>query len=126
MSKTHDKPALSSGQKAARRKIVERARKARPGPDELIDRGEIDELLSQGQFIEVRTLCTQLRKLRERAGLSLTDFSEQSGLTRAMISRLENGWNLNPTVETLFRYSEALGAGLKLVLDESGRRRKVE
>jgi transcriptional regulator with XRE-family HTH domain len=46
----------------------------------------------------------------------------RSGWTRAMISRLENGWNLNPAVETLFRYAEALGVGLKLVLDESAQR----
>jgi predicted transcriptional regulator len=126
MSKTHDKPALSSKQIAAHKEIVERAREERPGPDELIDQGEINELVSQGQFIEVRALCAQLRKLREHAGLSLTDFSEQSGLTRAMISRLENGWNLNPTLETLFRYAETLGVGLKLVLDESTQRAKED
>ena len=43
--------------------------------------------------------------MRERMGLSLTDLSGTvTGLTRAAISRLENGWNLNPTLETLFRY----------------------
>jgi DNA-binding XRE family transcriptional regulator len=126
MSKTHDKPALSSEQIAAHKEIVERARQERRSPDELIDQGEIDELVSQAQFIEVRALCARLRKLRENAGLSLTEFSEQSGLTRAMISRLENGWNLNPTLETLFRYAEALGVGLKLVVDESAQRAKED
>jgi DNA-binding XRE family transcriptional regulator len=126
MSKTHDKPALSSEQITAHKEIVERARRERLSPDELIDRGEIDELVSQAQFIEVRALCARLRNLRENAGLSLTEFSEQSGLTRAMISRLENGWNLNPTVETLFRYAEALGGGLKLVLDEPAERAKED
>ncbi len=51
-------------------------------------------------------------------GLSLTDLSERTGLTRAAISRLENGWNLNPTLETLFRYTEALGVGLRLTVDD--------
>src|SRR5262249_38654285 len=51
-------------------------------------------------------------------GLSLTDLSERTGLTRAAISRLEKGWNLNPTLETLFRHTEALGVGLKFVVDE--------
>ncbi len=37
---------------------------------------------------------------------SLTDLSERTGLTRAAISRLENGWNLNRTLETLYRYTE--------------------
>ena len=104
MSKTHDKPSRSLlKQIAAHNEIVERARQERPSPDELIDRGEIDELVSQPQFIEVCALAVQLRKLREQAGLSLTEFSRnRSGLTLAVISRLENGWNITPTLETLF------------------------
>jgi len=118
MSKTHDKPALSAEQQAAIASIRDRARKERPGPDELIDRGELDELVPQAQYIELRALMVRLRHLRERMGLSLTDLSERTGLTRAAISRLENGWNLNPTLETLFRYTEALGVALKFATDD--------
>ena len=118
MRKTRDKPELSTDEQAAIEAIRERAQTDRPGPDELIDRGELDELVPQAQYIEIRALGVRLRELRERAGLSLTDLSERTGLTRAAISRLENGWNLNPTLETLFRYIEPFGASLKLVLDE--------
>ena len=59
-------------------------------------------------------------------GLSLTDLSERSGLTRAAISRLENGWNLNPTLETLFRYAEALGVDLRLTVDDPSESGKDE
>ncbi len=118
MSKTHEKPALSADQQAAIKAIRERAQTDRPGPDELIDRGELDELVPQAQYIELRALAVRLREIRERMGLSLTDVSERSGLTRAAISRLENSWNLNPTLETLFRYTETLGVGLKLAVDD--------
>ncbi len=118
MSKTHDKPALSAEQLAAIESIRERARKDRPGPDDLTDRGALDELVPQAQYIELRALAVRLQEIRERIGLSLTDVSERSGLTRAAISRLENTWNLNPTLETLFRYAEALGVGLRLVADD--------
>jgi DNA-binding XRE family transcriptional regulator len=118
MSKTHDRPALSVDQQAAIKAIQERSRTDRPGPDELIDRGELDELVPQTQYIELRALVVRLRELRQRRGLSLTDLSERTGLTRAAISRLENGWNLNPTLETLFRYTEALGVGLRLAVDD--------
>jgi DNA-binding XRE family transcriptional regulator len=124
MSKTHDKPALSAEQRAAIESIRERARKEKPGPDELIDRGELDELVPQAQYIELRALAVRLREIRERIGLSLTDVSERSGLTRAAISRLENGWTLNPTLETLFRYVQALGVSLRLVVDEPTESRK--
>jgi DNA-binding XRE family transcriptional regulator len=120
MSKTHDKPALSAEQRAAIEAIRERARRERPGPDELIDRGELDELVPQAQYLETRALGVRFRRIRERMGWSLTDLSERSGLTRAAISRLENGWNLNPTLETLFRYAEALGVGLSLSVNDPG------
>jgi len=112
--KTHAKPALTAQQQAAVKAIRERSRHDRPGPDELIDRGEIDELVSHGQFMELRMLTAQLRRLREEQGLSLADVSERSGLTRAAISRLENGWNLNPTLDTLFRFAAAVGAHVAL------------
>ena len=48
--------------------------------------------------IELRSLMVRLREVRERMGRSLTELSERTGLTRAAISRLENGWNLNPTL----------------------------
>jgi DNA-binding XRE family transcriptional regulator len=111
---TPAKPALTPEQQAAVQAIRERSRRERPGPDELIDRGEIDELVPHDQFMELRMLAAQLRRLREEQGLSLTDVSERSGMTRAAISRLENGWNNNPTVDTLFRYAAAVGARLAL------------
>jgi DNA-binding XRE family transcriptional regulator len=105
---------LTPEQQAAVKAIRERSRHDRPGPDELIDRGEIDELVPHGQFMELRMLTARLRLLRDEQGLSLTDVSERSGLTRAAVSRLENGWNLNPTLDTLFRYAAAVRAHVAL------------
>ena len=101
MSRTHSKPALTAEQQAAIKAIRERSKVERPGPDELIDRGELDELVPHGQFMELRDATVKLRQIREARGLSLTDVSERSGMTRAAISKLENGWNLNPTLDTL-------------------------
>jgi DNA-binding XRE family transcriptional regulator len=117
MTKASKRPKLSQEQQAAIEAIRAQARKERPGPDELIDRGELDELVPHAQYLAVRALGAKLREIREGLGLSLTDVSERSGLTRAVLSRLENGWKLNPTLETLFRYAEALGADLHLTID---------
>ena len=115
MSKTtRETPALTPEQADAVAAVRDRARHDRPGPDELIDRGEMDELVPHGQFMELRLLTARLRRVREGHGMSLTDVSERSGLTRAAISRLENGWNVNPTLETLFRYAGAVGAHVSL------------
>ncbi len=118
MSQTDSKPALSPEQQAAVEAIRARSKIERPGPDELIDQGELDELVPHGQFMELRELTVRLRQTRERQGLSLTDVSERSGMTRAAISRLENGWNLNPTLDTLFRYATVLGAQIRLSAEE--------
>ena len=56
-----------------------------------------------------------LRQRREQAGLSLGDVAERSGIDKASLSRLENGWYPNPTVHTLTRYARAIGK--RLVLD---------
>jgi transcriptional regulator with XRE-family HTH domain len=69
-------------------------------------RGDIDEPVTAWQFIELRALTKSLRRQRERQGLSLTDISERSGLTGGMISQLENGWNSNPTLSTLYPPAE--------------------
>jgi len=114
-----DKPSRTAfeptpEQRAAIRAIRERSRHDRPGPDELVDRGDIDEPVPHGQFLELACLVRELRRRREELGLSLTDVSERSGLTRAMVSRIENGWNLNPTLETLYRLALALGMHIGL------------
>jgi len=117
MTKANKRPNLSQEQQTAIEAIRARSREERPGPDELIDRGELDDLVPQAQYLEVRALGARMREIREGLALSLTDVSERSGLTRAVVSRLENGWNLNPTLETLFRYAEALGADLQMTID---------
>ena len=56
-----------------------------------------------------------IREHRQAQGVSLADLSERTGMTRAALSRIENGLNVNPTVETLRRIGEALG--LRLIVE---------
>lgn len=50
-----------------------------------------------------------LKRERKRSGLSIGEVAERSGLDRAVVSRLENGKQDNPTVATLMRYAAAVG-----------------
>ena len=45
----------------------------------------------------------------------------QSSMDRAMIGRLENGQNDNPTIATMTRYARALGKKVLVSLVEVGR-----
>ncbi len=59
-----------------------------------------------------------LRQHRENAGLSLGDVAERSGLDKATLSRLENGWYPNPTLNTLARYARGIGKRMVLGLED--------
>lgn len=63
---------------------------------------------------ELARALAELKAARVRAGLSLADVAERSGLGRSAISRLENGLVPNPTLETLDRYAAALGKRVTL------------
>jgi hypothetical protein len=61
MSMMCGKPALSSDHQAAVKAIRDRSRAERPGPDELIDRGEIDELVPLAQYIKRKPFLSHRR-----------------------------------------------------------------
>jgi DNA-binding Xre family transcriptional regulator len=90
------------------------------GPDQLEAIGEIKPGGSQvqGAVLELLPLIAKLKARRLSKGLSLTDVSERSKMTRQAISKLENGQVINPTLETLYRYGLALDAGITLGFEE--------
>jgi transcriptional regulator with XRE-family HTH domain len=61
-------------------------------------------------YLDLCTMLTALKRHRERQGLSLSDVAERSGMDRTAVSRLKSGACLNPTLETLYRYAEAVRA----------------
>ena len=63
-----------------------------------------------------------LKAERERQGLSLADVSDRCGVEKGAISRLENGLNANPTLDTIRRCAEALGKTVTLSLSHEERR----
>lgn len=62
-------------------------------------------------------LVEQLKAAREEQGLSLSDLTRLTGMDRSALSKLETGQRLNPTVETLVRYAEAVGKRLVVSLE---------
>jgi transcriptional regulator with XRE-family HTH domain len=60
-----------------------------------------------------------LRAEREHQGLSLSEVSDRCGIEKGAVSRLENGVNANPTLETLRRYAQALGKDVAISLTDA-------
>jgi transcriptional regulator with XRE-family HTH domain len=64
-----------------------------------------------------RVLGANLRVLRDRAGLTLSALARASGIAKGTLSQLESGGG-NPTIETVFSLSNALGVPVSSLLTE--------
>ena len=73
---------------------------------------------TMGDMVAFRRFIMSLRQERERLGLSLNEMAERAKIEKAALSRLENGQQLNPTVNTLARYVHALGKSIAWSLCE--------
>ena len=82
----------------------------RPGLNELLASGDVTEVVSHCEYLDLLEMLGKLKKHRESQGLTLADIADRSGMDRSAISRLENGQYLNPTLDTLYRYAQAVGA----------------
>lgn len=82
---------------------------------------ELPELISrheerQATLDQLADLVQQLKAAREEKGLSLADVTRLTGMDRSALSKLETGQRLNPTIETLVRYADAVGKRLVVTL----------
>lgn len=96
-------------QEAAERALRERLQKERPSLQDLVESGAVGQVLTRGEYWELRKTFAALKALREQQGLSITDLAERTGMDRARISRLETGPIDSPTIATISRYAHALG-----------------
>ncbi len=101
----------------------------RPGPADLLARGEIDHDDCERMMMSLKdgpppgspgAAIRELREAREHLGLTLAELAERSGIDQPALSRLERGQVSNPTYETLNRYAAALGRRVRWVVEPVG------
>jgi DNA-binding XRE family transcriptional regulator len=97
--------------------IREKFRDWHPSPEELIASGEAVNFDLRGEYRPLRPLLEELKRTREAAGLTLAEVSRRCGIDEPALSRLENGHNKNPTLDTLWRYAAALARRLVLATE---------
>lgn len=98
--------------RARHRAIREIFREWHPSPEELIASGEGANFELRGEYGQLRPFIEEIKRAREAAGLTLADVSHRCGIDQPALSRLENGHNKNPTLDTLWRYAAAVGRRL--------------
>jgi len=65
-------------------------------------------------------VAKQLKELRQKRGLSMTELAAKAGLSRAMISFIESEFR-NPTIDTLLRVCGVLKIELADILKKSSK-----
>jgi len=63
-----------------------------------------------------QTLCDRVRELRKKKGWTLEQLSAACGVSRSMLSEVENG-RANPTVAVAYRIAQAFGMSLGDLVD---------
>jgi transcriptional regulator with XRE-family HTH domain len=71
--------------------------------------------MEQAETAQANRLAEHLRSLRLSRDLSLQELAERSGVSRASLSRIENG-EVSPTAETLGRLATALALPISHLL----------
>jgi DNA-binding XRE family transcriptional regulator len=101
----------SAEERLREKRLRERLEKERPSLEDMLRSGDCDPdaIMTMGMYFDVQKALQALKQTRTQQGLSINDVAERSGLDRAVVSRLENGKQDNPTVATLMRYAASIG-----------------
>ncbi len=91
--------------------LRDQLQKEKPALEDLIrtEACDPDTVMTMGMYFDIQKALQALKTEREQCGLTISDVAKRSGLDRAVVSRLENGKQDNPTVATLMRYAAAVG-----------------
>src|SRR5437588_5776522 len=115
--KVRPKVQWTAEDRARHRAIQDMFRNWHPSPEELIASGEGANFDLHGEYRELRPFVDGLKRAREAVGLTLAEVARRCGIDQPALSRLENGHNKNPTLDTLWRYAAALGQRLVLTTE---------
>jgi ribosome-binding protein aMBF1 (putative translation factor) len=101
----------SNRERERERALRERLQAEKPSLDDLIRSRDADPdaVMTMEMYFDIQAALQALKQERTKRGLSIGEVADRSGLDRAVISRLENGKQDNPTVATLMRYAAAIG-----------------
>lgn len=89
-----------------------------PTVEELIASGEVsEESIVHAGCMKLRSLAHALKAERNRLGWGQNEAGERSGMSGPVISNIETGKSVNPTLDTLYRYALAMGFTIRMTLE---------
>lgn len=98
-------------ERARERALRDELQSQKPTLEDLVRSSDTDPdaVMTMGMYFDAQRALQAMKRERVQAGLSIGDVAERSGLDRAVVSRLENGKQENPTIATLMRYAAGIG-----------------
>lgn len=97
----------------------ERYQRDKPTPEQLLAEGGHGDFVSLGELLRLHQVALWLKSERERQKMTLAELEVKTGIDQAALSRLENGRNANPTLDTLNRVASALGKVIYCTLQDA-------
>jgi len=61
---------------------------------------------------EISTIAKNIKKYRDKMGISQDKLSKLAGITLHTITKIESGATLDPRIETVKKIADALGVGI--------------
>jgi DNA-binding Xre family transcriptional regulator len=86
----------------------ERYQRDRPTVEQLLAEGGHADTVPLGELLALHEVMFELKRERDRQGLTLAELADRTGIDAAALSRLETGKQANPTLDTLYRIAHAL------------------
>ena len=108
-------------QLAELRAARERYQQEKPSPEDALARSGHEQLIPLGEVMLLHRILALLKQERERQQLTLAHLEERTGISQAALSRLETGKAANPTIDTIYRISTALGKEVGCFLQDAPR-----
>jgi transcriptional regulator with XRE-family HTH domain len=65
----------------------------------------------------MKNIGGKIKALRSEQQLTLPDLAEKAGLSKGLLSKIENSEDSNPSLDTLFKIVEALNVSLSSILE---------
>jgi DNA-binding Xre family transcriptional regulator len=86
----------------------EKYQREKPSVEQLLAEGGHADTVPLGELLALHEIMSELKRERERRGLTLGELADRTGIDPAALSRLETGKQANPTLDTLCRIAHAL------------------
>jgi DNA-binding XRE family transcriptional regulator len=119
VKRVYKKALRTPRQLAKLRATRDNYQKEKPSLKQALSASGYERPMPLGELIQLHELLGEIKKQRERLGLTLSELAKRTGIDVATLSKLESGKHDNPTIGTIFRVSSTLGKRVRCILEDT-------